>query len=694
MHIRKIEITNFRLLAKVELLLEERTTVIVGRNNSGKTSLAELFRRLLFAQTATFSLEDFSLSSHEDFWKAFLLQREGGEDDKIREALPIIEAKLTVTYDKNVPSLGLLSDFIVDLNPECTDALIVLRYQLKDGDVVAFFENLKVDPDAEKDKQKTDFCRAIRERLPKHYTSTVLAVDPTDPTNQKTVEFSTLRALVQADFINAQRGLDDTTHKDINLLGKVLETLLASAMADSADEKDRDVAEKLETAVKGIQDSIDGGFNQKLQDLIPAFTLFGYPGLSDPRLITETTLDVHRLLTDNTRVHYAGVNGINLPEAYNGLGVRNLVFILLKLYEFFKSFKAREGSPGVHLIFIEEPEVHLHPQMQEVFIRQLGAIADVFAKQFSNGTPWPVQFVVTTHSSHVANKAPFDSMRYFLSTSGEGTVRSTRIKDLRQGLGGTQADDRDFLHKYMTLTRCDLLFADKAILIEGTAERLLLPEMIKKIDASNLKERHLSSQYMSVVEVGGAYAHLFFGLLTFLELRTLVVTDLDAVKDNGKGDFIACKVSEGTRTSNACIKKWFGDSDIAPSALVNKPEADKIHDFHRLAYQVPETRNSPCGRSFEDAFILANPILFELSGTGVEREATAWKKAGKLATKKSDFALEYAIAKTGWIVPRYISEGLSWLASGPPAPVSMPPGMATEPSAAIAPPATQAKSNA
>jgi putative ATP-dependent endonuclease of OLD family len=67
----------------------------------------------------------------------------------------------------------------------------------------------------------------------------------------------------------------------------------------------------------------------------------------------------------------------------------------------------------------------------------------------------------------------------------------------------------------MTLTRCDLLFADKAILIEGTSERLLLPKMIEKVDEVLSKTNKLGSQYISVVEVGGAYAHIFFKLLDF-----------------------------------------------------------------------------------------------------------------------------------------------------------------------------------
>ena len=619
MHIHKIAVRNFRLLAKVELLLEERTTVIVGRNNSGKTSLTELFRRMLSNITPSFHLEDFSLSAHDDFWKAFCLKRDGKEEQEVRDALPVIEVELTMAYDKDTTSLGVLSDFIIDLDPECTEAHILFRYQLKDGGIGAFFDALDIDQGAAEDKQKREFFRATKERVPDYYQGSVLAVDPGDPENQKRVEFSTLRKLIQSGFINAQRGLDDTTNKEINLLGKFIESLWNSAVAESAGRKDHEIAKKLEASIRGIQAGIDNGFNEQLENLLPAFDVFGYPGLGDPSLRTETTLDVERLLKNNTKVHYAGANGMNLPETYNGLGVRNLVFILLKLYEFFKSFQVEAGGANTHLVFIEEPEVHLHPQMQEVFIGRLGAIAEVFSARFNDGKPWPVQFIVTTHSSHVANKASFDSIRYFLAkpdTPG-GPFRFTQVKDLRKGFGeSTLQEDRTFLHKYMTLTRCDLLFADKAILIEGTTERLLLPSMIEKMDAEDTQSRKLASQYVSVVEVGGAYAHRFFSLLQFLELRTLIITDLDTVGDNGK----KCKVSEGIRTSNGCIKEWFGAPDITPAELIQKSDTDKARDIRRLAYEIPEVNGAPCGRSFEDAFMLANPDLFSLTGeTSAER---------------------------------------------------------------------------
>ncbi len=682
MHLHKVNIKNFRLLEKVDLSLENQTTVIVGRNNSGKTSLTELFRRLLSDNSPTFRLEDFSLSVHEQFWTAFDLKCKGSDNDKVRQALPMIEVKLTISYDKNSPSLGQLSDFVIDLNPNCTEALIVIRYQLKDGQIDTFFKGIDCDQNLPIDKQKAIFLRVMKDRIAGSYAASVLAMDPNDSTNQKALEFSKLRALIRSGFINAQRGLDDITHRNNDVLGKVFEALLETAMSDSATPEDRDIAKKLETSVENVQKSIDDGFNKQLAELLPAFSLFGYPGLSDPRLLTETTLDVQRLLKDNTEVHYAGINGINLPEAYNGLGVRNLIFILLKLLEFFKSFMSTPAMVGIHLVFIEEPEVHLHPQMQEVFIRKLGEIADVFAKKFNKGTPWPVQFVVTTHSTHIANEAPFESIRYFLAAPDghPDSICSTQIKDLRNGIGGTPKEEQEFLHKYMTLTRCDLLFADKAVLIEGTTERLLLPEMIKKMETETPIGSKLSSQYVSVVEVGGAYAHRFFNLLNFLELQTLIITDLDAVKKNDVNQYRACKVAEGTHTSNASIKGWFESNDISPAELIKKSDKEKTSGIRRIAYQVPETEGAPCGRSFEGAFILANPDLFGLTGVLEDREAEAWEATVNI-NKKSDFALIYAIYKTDWIVPRYITEGLKWLAEEACAPAIAPSSSASDPTA-------------
>lgn len=661
MRITQVTIKNFRLLEDVELCLEGGATVVVGRNNSGKTSLTQLFRRLLDDGTPRFVLEDFSIGVHEKFWTAFELYKNEAEDNEIRAALPIISTTLTIDYGAD-EDLGPLAEFVIDLNEQCVSTRVNIHYALMAGKIPQLFADLEDDRPA--------FFKAMKERVQRFYCATIEAEDPNDPSNRKELDFSSLGAVLQFGFINAQRALDDASNKEKAVLGKVFERLFTSAASGAASTADQITAETLRAAVSGVQDQIDVDFNSQLQNLTPAFDLFGYPGLSDPQLRTETVLKVEQILSNHTTVGYEGANGINLPESYNGLGPRNLIFMLLKLFEFFKAFQGSQPTSGVHLIFIEEPEAHLHPQMQNVFIRKLEEIRDLFAVQYNNGEPWPVQFVVTTHSSHIANEAPFESMRYFLTQPREAgsTILKTEIKDLRFGLSGEGVGDREFLHKYMTLTRCDLLFADRAILVEGTTERLLLPSMIKKHDDVLPPEAsRLGSQYLSIMEVGGAYAHIFFKLLDFLNLRTLIVTDLDTVDGNDNGT--KCRVSLGTHSSNACINSWFtsnGEENPTKDDLLAKAENEKQSESRRLAFQVPHVAGDACGRSLEDAFMLANPGIFEITGaTPEERELEAWDNAA--GVDKADFAMKFAIVNTEWVTPRYIDEGLRWLAAVPPA---------------------------
>lgn len=663
MRLKNISVTNFRLLQDISLVLEGRTTVVVGRNNSGKTSLNEVMRRLLEEGSPTFRLEDFSFGSHQAFWDALNSFLQGADDDVVRQTLPTIEIQLIFEYTID-EELGPLSEFVIDLNPDCTEALVVATYGLKNGKVEDLFAGLSV-PDATATKEqvktaKVACFKSLRDRIPELFAMTFAAVDPNDQDNKKIIDGTALRRLCSSGFIGAQRGLDDVNQKDRVVIGKVLENLFTTAKNNATDADGHGIAEELEHAVAGIQDKIDADFNVKLDALLPALSRFGYPSLGDQqKLRTETQLDVSRLLTNHTKVRYTGVNGVNLPEGYNGLGTRNLILILLQLHEFFKVYSAVEPRPGVHVIFIEEPEVHLHPQMQEVFIRKLSEIAEIFSAEL--GSQWPVQFVVSTHSSHLANEAHFESIRYFLARPGaDGQPSRTMVKDLRKGLAGKQEPDRGFLHQYMTLTRCDLFFADKAVLIEGTTERLLLPRMIKMLDVGMADAKKLGSQYLSVIEIGGAYAHIFFDLLEFLEIRTLVITDIDSVKSNGAGSYVKCEVRHGERTSNACLKAWFR-ADVAPAELLAATDEAKINAKRRVAFQQPEVTGGPCGRSFEDAFMLANAALFPFTGpSDAERETQAWEAARN--EKKSDFALKYALSEEAWVIPRYILEGLTWLA--------------------------------
>ena len=655
MFLHKVTVKNFRLLADVELVLEKNTTLVVGRNNSGKTSFYEAIRRFLQDKRPTFHIEDFSNVAYDSFSQALSAQQAGLNDDEVRDLIPHIELRLLFRYDPDRPELGPLSDFIIDLDPNSTEALVVARYELRPGTIGELFADQPAGDLT--NETRIAFFVALRERIPRLFDANIWAEDPNDSTNRRQTSVAALSSLLKTEFINAQRGLDDNTSRHTDVLAKVLEELFKAANSPTADQADQEIAQALQLAVRDIEIQIADTFQVELKRLIPTLQTFGYPGLEGSEIETETTLDVDRLLSNHTKVRYTGHHGILLPENYNGLGMRNLIFILLQIVSFYRNFRADATAPGVHLVFIEEPEAHLHPQMQEVFIRQVAKIARQLSEQEGALLPWPVQFVISTHSSHVANAERFEAIRYFLPKSESGGTRQTHVKDLREGLSDTPTQDKNFLHKFLTLTRCDLFFADKAILIEGTTERLMLPVIIKKLEEAEPQASKLSTQYLTVVEVGGAYAHIFFDLLDFLELPTLIITDLDSVAADGT----ACPVHRGTGTSNACLRAWF-NGDCSPTALLAKDDALKTSGYRRIAFQKPETESGPCGRTFEDAFMLANPLMFNIDeGTDIEQAHSAWCKSTSL--KKSEFALTHAIDETDWVAPSYILDGLRWLAA-------------------------------
>lgn len=655
MKIKSARIKNYRLLKDVCLSLDDRTTLIVGRNNTGKTSLAEIFRSFLSSMGPKVRYEDFNQSCLAKFEKSLNAFKEGKEGEAVRLLMPTIELELLIDYKDDESDFGSLGDFIIDLDDTLFETCVLVSYQLKDGKIKDFFQALDT-------SNRKKYFSDLKGLINKYYEPVIYAIEPTNLENRVRLEFSSFKRLILSGLINAQRGLDDETHSERDVLGKSLGNIFKSANSAGAPEAFKAKSDEVNTVVEALQEKVDTDFQEKVKALLPTLNIFGYPGLQDPNLSAATELNVKSLLESNTRVFYEGDDHFTLPETYNGLGIRNLIYILFRIYEYFREFQSQPTPPKGHLIFIEEPEAHLHPQMQEVFIRQLEEIVNEFQKQLNDGNIWPVQFVVSTHSSHIANEADFSKVRYFLSKGG----KETKVKDLGEAFANNEVKaDKEFLHKYLTLTKCDLYFADIAILIEGATERILLPEMIKKVDET--KQCGLRRKYMSVVEVGGAYAHHFYKFIDFLELKTLVITDLDSVEkilEGGKTKYKGRMVSKATHSSNVALSKWYGRDGYSELAeYITRPTVEKVSGCRRLAYQVPEAEGSSCGRSFEDAFVLANRLLFDLEGKPEHSaETMAFAKAQIIGKdSKANFAIEYSVDKTEWVVPRYICEGLEWL---------------------------------
>ena len=634
MYLDKVEIHNFRLLEDVEFTFHRESTLIVGKNNSGKTSLNEIFRKIDNFNNKL-RIEDFNINSFEKFFSFFNLE----SYDKDFE-LPEISITFYLNYSDD-PDLAVLSDFIIDLDDKIDYVKILVKYSIKNSQKEKFYESGK--KLVEKENELIVF---LKKDLINFFEYSVISIDPTDESNTKDIVNDRYKNLIQNNFIFAQRELDDNTHRESNILGKVL--------FDTVENKDLSADDKIEDYIQSIQSIAINNLDSSIKtQLLPNLELFGYPGLNDPNIQTETLIETQNLIKNYTKICYEGSNGIKLPENYNGLGSRNLIYILFRLKQFYDEFINKKELSGLNLIFIEEPEAHLHPQMQEVFIKEINRLKDVFEKEC--GKKWPVQFIVTTHSSHISNQADFESIRYF----SKRPDNHIEIKDLKM-FKDMDSENANFLHKFLTLTRCDLFFADKVILVEGQSEHILLPRMIEKFDDEN--KTKLSNEYISIIEVGGAYAHKFYNFLEFIDTYCLVITDIDFIDRNNNDKKCFYEEDKELHSSNHAIKNWFKDSEepgyieIDDSLKIGVKENKKL----MITFQL-KNDDGIWPRSFEDAFILTNQGLFDLESPS---NKLIFDTANKHNTKKLDFAIEHGIENNQWNIPDYIIKGLEWLSEG------------------------------
>jgi putative ATP-dependent endonuclease of OLD family len=667
MKIKKVEIKHFRILENVIIDLDDDITLIVGRNNSGKTSLTEIFYKFFSGDKSRFRFEDFSLSSHANFLNAeklyleYLAAKEGenpvdiifAKQDVFKNAIPKIVTNIFIEYgaedDGNLTSL---SNFLMDLDLDRQDALISCEFSISEPE--KFFK-IYASTAAE---YNNDFIDYIRKNL-HFFEKKFYSVDSQNLESKSLIANPTeIENIFLPRFVTAQINVDD--HSDDNSKG--LSRGFESYYKHNKNEDEG--AKKLKTSLDETAIELDVNYKVFFKSIFDDLENFGVnTGVNRKELELEikTHFEVEKILKNNANLFYRHDEKL-LPESYNGLGYSRLIFILLSILGYYEEQLKRKTPPNFSLLFIEEPEAHLHPQMQQTFIKNI--------RDFIKKKKWKVQIVITTHSSHIVADCGFEGIRYFDKSGQKIDVKN--LTGFKTNIVKKEGNDDTirFLRQYMTLYNCDMFFADKIILVEGTVERLLLPEMIKK-DAKDL-----INQYLTVIEVGGAYAHNFREILEFLNVKTLIITDIDSIDKTKKR--VACPVDTGVNilTSNQTLIKWLPKREQI-SELLACSEDNKTDKKARVSFQIPEVVGGKCGRSFEEAFIIKNANAFSknkqnisagdlfkmddqsdnMSAEDILRHAYSISQA---IPKKTDFAFDI-IKLESWEVPTYIKEGLAWL---------------------------------
>ncbi len=641
MNITNIKIENFRLLDNVEINLEEITTAIVGKNNSGKTSFSEILNTFM-NEKEKFEFEDFSFLSHQNFYDSYFKLTQINDTNKeeiikeILETIPKIKLILTVKYieEDNWTNIKPFMNSL-DKNDE-----IKILFEYSPKDTIKLFDIMK--------GNENDLIEELRSSFNSNYQ---IIIRPYSDVEETTIlKLNDVQKLLQCHFIEAQRDLEDNKSSNTKL------SSIFQKQYDYQTKKDDNNSDALIESTDKANSDIEEKLKKFFEQFISSFENFGFPGIDNETLELQSNIEIESLFRNNVRLVY-NHDGNILPEKYNGLGYKNLMYIISKILSF--QILHQDTKCDLNLLFIEEPEAHMHPQMQTVFIKNI--------TEFLKGKGFNVQVIISTHSSHILTNAKFESIRYFTKNT-----YNSKIKDLRKfHTELTETETLKFLEQYLTLDKGELFFSDKAILFEGVVERLLMPVFIQKLDEAN--STNLSEQYISYIEVGGAYMNKFKELLEFLDIKTLIITDIDSIDPGNSRKSVEISNNVNFETSNSCLKNWL-PAITKITDLINAVESDKISNKIRVAYQTKVARQVfKCGRSFEEAFLLDNlqfvydnkdnfssftkMLSEQLNITDIENKSFNITKS----IKKTDFAFDLLSKKDDWDIPLYIEEGLTWL---------------------------------
>ena len=721
MKIQSVHIRNFRKLKNCHIDFGEKETVFVGANNSGKTSAISAIVWFL-KNTEKFTLKEFTATN----WSSInALGELWVRDETVDETLLNPHR-----WDNLVPSLDIWitiedgEQFRVNhLIPSLTTwdgKKVGVRGQYEPKDIKMLYTAYKEAKMKARALESTEeytqasspelypqnLCDFLGKgaNLRKYFDVKYYIIDPAlDPDNEDAVqethdeelENNPLDKLIKVDTILASRDFSDPegqTDNDIDTLSRQFQQYYKSRKLDEEDLTSEDLV--LIGGITKANETYDEKLRRTFEDPVGELKNINYPGFQNPMIKIRSKIQIEEAIKHDSAVQFAiyGMEDLTLPEKYNGLGYRNLISIYLKLIDFrdrwLMTLNDEENIEPIHIVFVEEPEAHLHAQAQQVFVKK--AFEALCNSKLLKDNPWLcTQLVISTHSNHVVNELDLNSMRYFRRVlDGDNKLPISKVINLSSTFG-TDKETQQFVTRYIRLTHYDIFFSDATILVEGPAEKILVPGFLSKAG--------MDSHYISVIEVNGRHAHRFRKLIERIGIATLIVTDIDATEeilgDDGKERHTAVVTAKGKgyNTGNPSILDWLPEKRKIDDLLVLDGK-DKLKGNVRIAFQTPITvkwnkdednETEICPYTFEDALIFTNLELFrteELKKMGTITTVANLLKKSKSANElqekifekleikggfsKADFAISLLYNDNlidNLIPPKYIQEGLDWM---------------------------------
>ncbi len=557
MHISKIHIKNYRNYNDFTMDFHKGLNVIIGSNNSGKTGL-------LYAINL---LNSPSIISVDDFNKNNLLKY----GDLYTENAPEIVIEYYISHriiedDTNDESIIRLLPFlgIKEFEENRTEKDGNVEYNIAAKIKAVFSLDVKYLDDYKKElKSVNDFDEyfmMLNRFVEKHYSwSYTNGITDTKADQKAATSVFDIR------LIEAERTSEEVrkeTKREIDTFTK-----------------DSEHAAELDALKKSVSDDLKKILNDSITKLSDLFENEDNEiGLKKGNVSIFSDVKAKFSVSDAYVTEVKDTkSGFVVPLQHNGLGYNNLIniYMLIKLTE------VQKGR-DFKILCLEEPEAHLHPAMQYKLFKYL--------KNLDKKNELNQQIFVTTHSSNISAVAGIDNMFMIAYERSEG-CSDCRQQSLKEQFKDADAktekkDAKLHLTKFLDVTRSDMLFADKVILVEGIAEKLLMP-LFMDVCGCSYEDEHIS-----IVEIGGKHFEHFVELFNgnTVNKKVLCITDKDFkwIDDDGK------------------LKSFEAYQNEEVSHIKNLKDRFNIDNFYVCTQSLG-------GRTFEDELLLANMDNLEVA---------------------------------------------------------------------------------